>query len=101
MRRFELAIPDSVEACLKTLAQRGADAKLLAGGTDLLPQLKNHLLKPAYVVDLSGVADLRVLDGDAKGGLPGLLGERRAGGIDPGAQPGHRGWQHVQRRALG
>ncbi|MET0485766.1 MAG: FAD binding domain-containing protein, partial [Candidatus Rokuibacteriota bacterium] len=69
MRRFELATPDSVEACLKTLAQRGADAKLLAGGTDLLPQLKNHLLKPAYVVDLSGVADLRVLDGDAKRGF--------------------------------
>jgi carbon-monoxide dehydrogenase medium subunit len=69
VRRFELAIPDSVEACLAVLARRGADAKLLAGGTDLLPQLKNHLLKPGHVVDLSGVADLRVLEGDARRGF--------------------------------
>jgi carbon-monoxide dehydrogenase medium subunit len=69
VRRFELATPDSVDACLAVLAKRGADAKLLAGGTDLLPQLKNHLLKPAYVVDLTGVADLRVLEGDAKRGF--------------------------------
>ena len=69
MRRFELASPDSVDACVKTLAQRGPDAKLLAGGTDLLPQLKNHLLKPACVVDLSGLPELRVIDGDAKRGF--------------------------------
>lgn len=69
MRRFELAIPDSVDACLTVLAQRGPEAKLLAGGTDLLPQLKNHLLKPACVVDLSGVRDLRVLDGGATRGF--------------------------------
>jgi carbon-monoxide dehydrogenase medium subunit len=69
VRRFELATPDSVDACLAVLARRGAEAKLLAGGTDLLPQLKNHLLKPGYVVDLSGVADLRVLEGDARRGF--------------------------------
>jgi carbon-monoxide dehydrogenase medium subunit len=69
VRRFELATPDSVDACLALLAQRGAEAKLLAGGTDLLPQLKNHLLKPACVIDLSGVRDLRVLEGDATRGF--------------------------------
>src|SRR5262249_31227824 len=36
-------------------------AKLLAGGTDLLPQMKNGLLKPAWVVDLSRVAELHTL----------------------------------------
>jgi CO/xanthine dehydrogenase FAD-binding subunit len=69
VRRFELATPDSVEACLAVLAQRGPEARVLAGGTDLLPQLKNHLLKPGYVVDLSGVRDLRVLEGDARRGF--------------------------------
>jgi carbon-monoxide dehydrogenase medium subunit len=68
VRRFELAVPDSVEACLGVLAKRGAEARLLAGGTDLLPQLKNHLLKPACVIDVSGVPDLRVVDGDARRG---------------------------------
>jgi carbon-monoxide dehydrogenase medium subunit len=61
VRRFELALPGSVDDCLGILAERGPDAKLLAGGTDLLPQLKNGLLKPSWVVDLSGVPALRAL----------------------------------------
>jgi carbon-monoxide dehydrogenase medium subunit len=67
VRRFELALPRSVDNCLKFLARRGADAKLVAGGTDLLPQLKNGLLKPAVVVDLSGVPPLRRLRADGRG----------------------------------
>jgi carbon-monoxide dehydrogenase medium subunit len=62
VRRFDLVLPDSVDDCLEVLARRGAEAKLVAGGTDLLPQLKSGLLKPAAVVDLSGVARLRVLE---------------------------------------
>jgi len=62
VRRFELVLPESVDDCVRALGQHGSDAKLLAGGTDLLPQLKNHLLKPARVIDLSGVASLRALE---------------------------------------
>jgi carbon-monoxide dehydrogenase medium subunit len=64
VRRFEIALPRSVEDALRVLGERGADAKLLAGGTDLLPQMKNGLLKPACVVDLSGVARLQTLAPD-------------------------------------
>jgi carbon-monoxide dehydrogenase medium subunit len=67
VRRFDLAVPQSVDDCLKVLAGNASGAKLLAGGTDLLPQMKNGLLKPAWVVDLSGVAELRTL-GTAEGG---------------------------------
>lgn len=69
MRRFELVLPRSVEEALGILSERGPDAKLLAGGTDLLPQLKNGLLKPACVVDLSGVARLQTLARDDGRGL--------------------------------
>jgi len=69
VRRFEIALPSSVDDCLQILAGRGADAKLVAGGTDLLPQLKNGLLKPGWVVDLSGVSRLRTLEGDGGRGL--------------------------------
>ena len=62
MRRFELILPESVDDCVRALAQRGPETKLLAGGTDLLPQLKNGLLKPARVIDLSGVARLRAIE---------------------------------------
>jgi carbon-monoxide dehydrogenase medium subunit len=61
MRRFEMILPGSVKECVQALAQHGAAAKLVAGGTDLLPQLKNHLLKPGVVVDLSGVGPLHAL----------------------------------------
>ena len=54
-------MPESVDDCVKTLAGRPAGAKLLAGGTDLLPQMKNGMLKPAWVVDLSRVAELQKL----------------------------------------
>ena len=62
MKRFEVVQADSVEDCLRALAAHGREAKLLAGGTDLLPQLKNGMLAPRYVVDLSRVTRLRTLD---------------------------------------
>ena len=61
MRRFELLLPESVEDGLRILAERGAAARVVAGGTDLVPQLKNGVLRPACVVDLSGIAELRRL----------------------------------------
>jgi aerobic carbon-monoxide dehydrogenase medium subunit len=62
VRRFELVLPESVDDCLRALAQKGPETKVLAGGTDLLPQLKNGLLKPARVIDLSGIPRLRALE---------------------------------------
>jgi aerobic carbon-monoxide dehydrogenase medium subunit len=67
VRRFELALPRNVDEVLRVLSERGPDAKLLAGGTDLLPQMKNGVLKPACVVDLSGVERVRALQADARG----------------------------------
>lgn len=69
MRRFDLAVPDSTDECLKILAVRGTAAKLVAGGTDLLPQLKNGLIAPSFVVDLSALKDLKVLGLDERGSL--------------------------------
>lgn len=67
MRRFELALPESLDDCLRLLAERGPETKLLAGGTDLLPQMKNGVLMPKRVIDLSGVARVKILESDAKG----------------------------------
>jgi len=67
VRRFELALPESLDDCLRLLAERGPETKLLAGGTDLLPQMKNGVLMPKRVIDLSGVARVKILESDAKG----------------------------------
>jgi aerobic carbon-monoxide dehydrogenase medium subunit len=54
---------------VKALARHGSEAKLLAGGTDLLPQMKNALLKPGVVIDLSGVSRLRAIESGNGQGL--------------------------------
>jgi carbon-monoxide dehydrogenase medium subunit len=64
MKRFEVVQAGSVEDCLRALAAHGPEAKLLAGGTDLLPQLKNGVLSPRHVIDLSRVARLRSINLD-------------------------------------
>ena len=67
MRRFELVLPRDVDEALRVLSERGSEAKLLAGGTDLLPQLKNGMIKPAWVIDLSGVERVRALRAETSG----------------------------------
>src|SRR5436309_1164855 len=76
VRRFELVLPGSLDECVKALAQAPADSKLLAGGTDLLPQLKNGLLKPACVIDLSGIPRLRSIEaGNGQGVRAGVASQ--------------------------
>lgn len=54
---FEYAAPRGRAELLDLLAERGDEAKLLAGGTDLLPGIRAGLAKPALVLDLKRVAD--------------------------------------------
>ena len=50
--------PETAEACGQLLADLGSDARLLAGGTDLLVQMRNGRLAPRHVIDLAGVAEM-------------------------------------------
>lgn len=68
MRRFELALPDTLAACQQALAD-GPEVKLVAGGTDLLPQMKNGLVKARRVVDLSQLPELKLVERVGDGGL--------------------------------
>ncbi len=44
-------------------------ARLVAGGTDLLPNLRRGLEKPATLIDLSGLSDFAQVDDSADGAL--------------------------------
>lgn len=90
MRRFEIALPGSVEECLRVLGERGPEARMVAGGTDLLPQLKNGLLRPGWVIDLSGVDALRSLQAANGHGLrigAGVTARRLE--LDPAVRASH------------
>jgi aerobic carbon-monoxide dehydrogenase medium subunit len=68
VRRFELALPTTLDECVRALAER-PEARPVAGGTDLLPQLKNGVVRPAWVVDVSRVGPLRMLEAANGDGL--------------------------------
>lgn len=55
---FALHTPRSVTEALELLARYGADAAVLAGGTDLLPNMKRGLRAPSHLVSLREVGRL-------------------------------------------
>jgi 4-hydroxybenzoyl-CoA reductase subunit beta len=56
---FEYHAPKSVAEAARILAAEGADAMLIAGGTDLLPNMKRRQMAPKVLVSLSGIEELR------------------------------------------
>ena len=56
--RFHYADPDTVEGALACLAERGEEAKVLAGGQSLVPLLNMRLARPEWLVDLNRIAEL-------------------------------------------
>lgn len=56
---FEYARPASVDEAVRTLADAGDEAKVLAGGQSLLPLLRLRLAFPELVVDVGRVPSLR------------------------------------------
>ena len=60
---FEYRAPRSVAEAAKILAGEGTRAMLIAGGTDLLPNMKRRHQAPQVLVSLQGIAQLRALNG--------------------------------------
>ncbi|MGE3917459.1 MAG: xanthine dehydrogenase family protein subunit M [Hyphomicrobiaceae bacterium] len=59
--------PDSLEAASKLLAAESGEARVLAGGTDLLVQIRAEVLSPALVVDIKKIAETRSIKEEAGG----------------------------------
>ena len=49
---FDYRAPTSLEEALALLAERGDDAKIMAGGQSLIPLLKLRFAQPALVIDI-------------------------------------------------
>lgn len=61
--------PLTLEACLQAFARHGGEGRALAGGTDLLPQMRAGRLTNQSVIDLKHVPDLNALRYDPEDGL--------------------------------
>ena len=59
---FEYLEPQSLQEAVDFLAQRGEDARILAGGQSLIPLMKLRLARPKYLIDLNRVAGLSYVE---------------------------------------
>ncbi|MCL5961400.1 MAG: FAD binding domain-containing protein, partial [Chloroflexi bacterium] len=67
MKDFEFLIPATVAETLDLLEKRGTTAKLMAGGTDLIPQLRGREVSPDAVIFLGELPDLDFISEDEDG----------------------------------
>ncbi len=58
---FAYHAPSTIAEALALLKLHGPKAKLIAGGTDLMPNMKHRLFTPEHVVGLKGVKELTEL----------------------------------------
>lgn len=56
--KFQVANPTTVEAAVAILAEHGEQAIPIAGGTDLVPNMKHELFTPDVVVALAGIEEM-------------------------------------------
>jgi 4-hydroxybenzoyl-CoA reductase subunit beta len=66
---FQYRAPKTVAEAARILAGEGPDAMLIAGGTDLLPNMKRRKMSPKMLVSLSAIPELRKNGGVYGAGL--------------------------------
>ncbi|MFQ6015150.1 MAG: FAD binding domain-containing protein [Anaerolineae bacterium] len=71
MKKFDYFAPGSVKEAVTLLRERGPEGKVLAGGTDLIVQIRENMkgIAPSYLVSLKNLAELRGLEYDVDKGL--------------------------------
>ncbi len=69
MRNFEYFEPSSVSEAVSLLAGYKDEAKVIAGGTDLLVEMKQGHIRPKYVIDIKAIPGLDYIDYDSQKGL--------------------------------
>ena len=57
--QFRLLRPRDLGHAVESLARYSGNIRVLAGGTDLIPSMRQKLFEPKYVLDLRGIAELR------------------------------------------
>ncbi len=61
MRGFDFLSPKSLTAALHAIDGQGKDYRILAGGTNLIPNLRDGAIHPRLVVDLGGIKTLKYI----------------------------------------
>src|ERR1700716_656217 len=70
--------PNTLDEAINAFASAGSAARILAGGTDLLVQMRSGAVKPGLIVDIKKIAEMTAIEETADGGF-------RVGAAVPGA----------------
>src|ERR1700674_5837239 len=70
--------PNTLDEAIKAFAAAGSAARILAGGTDLLVQMRSGAVRPGLIVDIKKIAEMTAIEQTAEGGF-------RIGAAVPGA----------------
>jgi 4-hydroxybenzoyl-CoA reductase subunit beta len=66
---FRLLRPRGIEEAVRHLGEHAGNLRVLAGGTDLIPSMRQKLFEPEYVLDLRGIATMRGVRPQPDGGV--------------------------------
>ncbi len=61
--------PETLDDAVKAFAAAGSAARILAGGTDLLVQMRSGLVRPGVIVDIKKIKETRSIEETAGGGF--------------------------------
>ena len=90
LRYFEYLEPGTVEEAVQLLSSHGDKAKVLAGGIDLIPRMRQRKIAPKYVVNIQRIPGLDYIKGDGKEGLKfGALATLRSIELSPSIRKGY------------
>ena len=65
---MEYKSPNSIDEAVALLASAGGKARILAGGTDLLVQIRMGFASPELIIDIKNIPELRAIT-SSKGGI--------------------------------
>lgn len=75
--RFDYHAPKSLEEAVRLLGEYGEEAQILAGGTDLIPKIKQRILEPKHVINLKVIPELACIKETSEGVKIGALTKLR------------------------
>ena len=112
MRDFEYQSPSTIEEAVGILTEHGDNASILAGGTDIIVQLREGMRKAEVVVDVKKIPQLTNIEWRDDGGLElgasvsctQIYGDREIIDAYPALSDSARiigGWQIQSRASIG
>ena len=66
---FEYLHPTTIEEATNLLLELGEGAKIMAGGTDIIPPMRDKVIAPEYLIDIKDLPGMDYLEYDENEGL--------------------------------